>query len=212
MALVIAHRGSHEAAPENTLDAFVAAAEAGADMVEFDVRRSADDRLVVFHDQSVRTASVADLTLAELRTATGILVPELEEVLAWASGRIGIDVELKEDGYVPQVMTLLAGFRGRILVTSFLDTVLQQVQDQPRGLLVGLWTEGVVERARRCRAEAIVLQHLAASEALVAAIAAADLDLYLWDYLPGAALPAEVVGVITDDVPGARSALEGRQG
>ena len=47
---VIAHRGASRAAPENTVAAFRRAAEMGADMVELDVRRSADGRLVVHHD------------------------------------------------------------------------------------------------------------------------------------------------------------------
>ncbi len=48
--LVIAHRGASAARPENTLEAFRHAATLGADWVELDVRRTADDRLTVHHD------------------------------------------------------------------------------------------------------------------------------------------------------------------
>jgi glycerophosphoryl diester phosphodiesterase len=48
--LVIAHRGASADHPENTLTAFAAAAEAGADLVELDARITADGAVVVLHD------------------------------------------------------------------------------------------------------------------------------------------------------------------
>ena len=56
---VIAHRGASHVAPENTSSALRSALAAGADMVEVDVRRTADGELVLLHDQSlVRTSDV----------------------------------------------------------------------------------------------------------------------------------------------------------
>ena len=46
---MVAHRGASREAPENTLAAFADFIEIGADMIEFDVRRSADGTLVVSH-------------------------------------------------------------------------------------------------------------------------------------------------------------------
>jgi glycerophosphoryl diester phosphodiesterase len=70
----IAHRGDSSAAPENTLAAFEAAVRAGADLIELDVRRTADGEAVVIHDASaLRTtgldARVAALTARELTAA-----------------------------------------------------------------------------------------------------------------------------------------------
>lgn len=50
MTLVIAHRGASRAEPENTVAAFRRAVAMGADGIELDVRRTADDSLVVHHD------------------------------------------------------------------------------------------------------------------------------------------------------------------
>ena len=50
MTTVIAHRGASNAFPENTVAAFRGAHEMGADMVELDVRRTADGRLAIHHD------------------------------------------------------------------------------------------------------------------------------------------------------------------
>jgi glycerophosphoryl diester phosphodiesterase len=71
--LLIAHRGGAGLMPENTLAAFRDAADRWqADMIEMDVRASADGRCVVIHDETVdRTTNgqgrVADLTLGELQ-------------------------------------------------------------------------------------------------------------------------------------------------
>jgi glycerophosphoryl diester phosphodiesterase len=46
--LIIAHRGSSATAPENTFRAFLEAEEAGADVIELDVRMTRDGELVVF--------------------------------------------------------------------------------------------------------------------------------------------------------------------
>jgi glycerophosphoryl diester phosphodiesterase len=86
--LAIAHRGDPVACRENTLAAFAAAVEAGADMVEIDVRRTADGAVVVLHDPTLErlwgsARALADTSLAEVR-ALGegdCRIPELAEVL-----------------------------------------------------------------------------------------------------------------------------------
>jgi glycerophosphoryl diester phosphodiesterase len=106
-AIVVAHRGASAVEAENTLPAFELAIAAGAEAVEFDVRMTADGVPVVLHDADVsRTTDgeglVGDLTLEELkglrvRTADGgaTEVPTLEETLRLCTGRVGLDVEIK---------------------------------------------------------------------------------------------------------------------
>src|SRR5207244_7475867 len=69
--LIIAHRGASACAPENTIAAFRAAIDAGADGVEFDVQLARDGVPVVIHDFDLKRTGrrgerVADLTSAEL--------------------------------------------------------------------------------------------------------------------------------------------------
>ena len=69
----VAHRGGGLLAPEATLAAFGAAVRAGADVLEMDVRLTADGALVVIHDSTVdRTTdgsgAVGELRLEELRS------------------------------------------------------------------------------------------------------------------------------------------------
>jgi len=51
--LIIAHRGASKAAPENTAAAILRACKMGAKIIEFDVRKTADGELVLFHDDKL---------------------------------------------------------------------------------------------------------------------------------------------------------------
>ncbi len=116
--MLVAHRGGARLAPENTLLAFRQARECWrADMLEMDVRLTADGQVVVIHDPTVDrttdgTGRVADLTLAEIRDldagyrfealdgsrphrGRGVRVPTLDEVLE-AFRDVWINVECKE--------------------------------------------------------------------------------------------------------------------
>lgn len=159
--LVVAHRGASAVAPENTLSAFELAIDVAADAVEFDVRMTSDDQAVVLHDPDVsRTTDgrglVRDLTLRELRrlrTHEGGQVPTLAEVLDHCSGRIAVDVEIKnvpgEPDFEPDrelavEATLRAldasAFSGPVLLSSFnpfsIAAARSLVPDMPTGLLV----------------------------------------------------------------------------
>lgn len=110
MPLIIAHRGASALAPENTMAAFRLARELGADGIELDVMLSADEELVVIHDDSLeRTTNgegkVADLTWAEMQPLdagskfnpafAGEHLPTLSQVYEEMGGSLLIDVELK---------------------------------------------------------------------------------------------------------------------
>jgi glycerophosphoryl diester phosphodiesterase len=101
--VVISHRGEHLRHVENTLSAFQAAIDAGADYFECDVRTTSDGRFVLMHDASVdRTTNgkgqVSALSFAEIRAldAGGNRVPTFEEALGLANGRIGVYVDNKQ--------------------------------------------------------------------------------------------------------------------
>ena len=108
---VIGHRGAAGYAPENTVASIMRAAELRIRWVEFDIRLSADDAIIVFHDDQLNrttngNGAVAKHTLAELRRldAGGWFKPvfanervptlsEIFEVLA-AQG-LGANIEIK---------------------------------------------------------------------------------------------------------------------
>ncbi len=107
---IIAHRGSSKRAPENTLSAFRQAVKDGADAVELDVRLSADDVVMVYHDSSLARLTgdprhVGDLTREELANFDigswfghdfrGERIPTLDQVLDATRGQLGLMIELK---------------------------------------------------------------------------------------------------------------------
>jgi glycerophosphoryl diester phosphodiesterase len=134
LTLVVAHRGASSEAPENTLAAFVKAIECGADMIEFDVRRARDGRLVISHDP-VREPSVH--------------LPTLEDTLRLTQGRIQLDVELKEPGCERDAMELLLRYLplDAFCVTSFLAPTLRAIRNiNPSirtGLIFAMWNKSV---------------------------------------------------------------------
>lgn len=107
---VWAHRGASAYAPENTLEAFLLAAEQGADGVELDVQLTKDGEMVVVHDEEIDRVSdgsgfVKDYTLAELKILNfnkthpeyqDVKIPTLREVYeALKPTGMTINVELK---------------------------------------------------------------------------------------------------------------------
>jgi glycerophosphoryl diester phosphodiesterase len=215
---VAAHRGVWGAdVPENSLAAFERAIAVGADMIELDVRRTRDSELIVFHDAELAGAPVASLTRSEIEELAGVLPPLLAEALELARGRIALDVELKEDGYVDEPADLLSGFAtngGDLIVTSFLDRVLAQLRalepQLPRGLILSVSTARAPERANACGATIVLPKMRLVDEASLAELSQAGLTAIVWDFLASehAALLADprIGGVITDDVRGALAA------
>jgi glycerophosphoryl diester phosphodiesterase len=199
-AMVAAHRGVAAGAAENTIAAFTNAIDVGADMIEFDVRRTGDNQLVAFHDAMVP--------------------PLLTEVLRTCAGRIQLDVELKEDGYVADVMAVLrAGFDpAQMVVTSFLPAVVAQSKDAfpevKTGLLVGQDRSPLdvagrlrelypVDRARRVRADYLAPHYSLAGLGVLRRAAAAGLPCLVWtvnspDLIRRFATDPRVAAVITD--------------
>jgi glycerophosphoryl diester phosphodiesterase len=108
--MVISHRGEHLHHPENTMPAFQAAIDAGADYYELDVRTTSDGKFVLMHDSTLdRTTNgsgeVHQHTFDEIRALdagakfspafAGTKVPTLDEALDLAHGKINVYVDTK---------------------------------------------------------------------------------------------------------------------
>ncbi|HYU89194.1 MAG TPA: glycerophosphodiester phosphodiesterase [Gemmatimonadales bacterium] len=96
--LVVAHRGASAREVENSLAAFRAAMQLGADAVELDVHATADGTLIVHHDEAIAGRRIPQLTaqqVAELRLANGEPIPTLAHVLEAIGPRLQVFVEVK---------------------------------------------------------------------------------------------------------------------
>ena len=166
-----AHRGASEYMPENTMAAFRAGIEMGANGIETDIRRTADGVLVLFHDSSLERMtgvqkSVEELTYAELSELfaekNGIKdkIPTLEEFLSeFADEELTFAIELKGQGTEEAVAGLLRKYdlRKKCFVTSFnlgyIEKFKRIAPEFRVGYLTGSVDDGLLERLREIGAD-----------------------------------------------------------
>ncbi|HEX4717659.1 MAG TPA: glycerophosphodiester phosphodiesterase [Thermoleophilaceae bacterium] len=127
----VGHKGADLVAPGNTVASFEAALEHDVDMIEFDVLRLRDGRLVLAHDYE-DAAGREPLTLEE----------GLEHFAGEAYAKVELDVDMKLAGYEREVVDGLRArsLAERALVSSHyldsLDVVAELAPDMRRGLSV----------------------------------------------------------------------------
>ena len=109
--LIIGHRGAAGLAPENTIEAFQAGIEAGADILEFDVQRTRDGELIVIHDSTLfRTHKKSTIirwsTMESIKRATekGHQIATLEEVMDRYFGKVLLNLEIKNIGTAKHII------------------------------------------------------------------------------------------------------------
>jgi glycerophosphoryl diester phosphodiesterase len=156
--LNLGHRGASADAPENTLAAFKTALQWGAAGIELDVQFSSDHQVVVIHDETLdRTTDgkgqVNRRSLAHLKALdaglwfsaefAGVRLPTLAETLAFADGKLLLDIEIKKcrdsKELARDVVGLLNPYNpDQYLITSFDKTAIEQVKAMQPGLRTGL--------------------------------------------------------------------------
>jgi glycerophosphoryl diester phosphodiesterase len=218
----VGHKGADHVAPGNTVESFEAALAHGVDMIEFDVLRTRDGRLVLAHDWD-------DAERRECLT----LEEGLDHFAGEAYGAVELDVDLKLPGYEREVTE---GLRDRGLVerslvsTQYPESLLalgelapglrrgwsvprvrrdytKTVLALPAYAIARWWRFRLPGRAadliRRGGCEAVMAHWLLVSPRLVRAVQRAGGQLYVWtvdDVRRIATLEGlGVDGVITND-------------
>lgn len=160
-----AHRGLHDGATfiENSLIAFAAALEQDAG-IECDLRLTADDQIIVFHDADALRlcgshAVIARSTLADLaRFSVGNHpIPTLQILLKLVDGRVPLlleaKIDAKNDGrfwrFGPALLAALAGYSGRFGVMSFDPRLPRWLKTNAPGIRRGLVVRDSLPRFRR---------------------------------------------------------------
>jgi glycerophosphoryl diester phosphodiesterase len=155
----LAHRGASARAPENTLEAFRLAVEAGAGGLELDVHVTRDGEVVVIHDATVdRTTdgsgAVAEMELEEIQRldagyhfspdggrnfpyrGRGVRIPTLTEVYAsFPEARVNADIKEAQSGAEEAVLRVIrsAGAEERTLIASSEHPVVRRFRRISRG-------------------------------------------------------------------------------
>jgi glycerophosphoryl diester phosphodiesterase len=218
----VGHKGADHVAPGNTRASFEAALEHGVDMIEFDVLRLRDGRLVLAHDYG-DAAKRTPLTLEE----------GLDLFAGEAYADVELDVDLKLPGYERDVVEGLRarGLSERSLISSqYLESIdrLRELEpDVPRGWSVpraqrdytrSVWAVPaygllqVIKRRLPARAasflrtgriQAVMAHYYVVTRQLAEAVRAAGGELYVWTVDDPARIAVfeamGVTGIITND-------------
>lgn len=158
--LVIAHQGGERLYPSNTMLAFSKSVEMGVDVLEMDIHATADDVIVLMHDDTVDrttdgTGRITDLTLSELQEldagyywtddegvsypyrGQGITVPTLTELFkSFPDTRMNIEIKQESPSIVEPFCRLLRehGMSEKVLVASFHRSTMEAFREHCPGV------------------------------------------------------------------------------
>jgi len=147
--LIAAHRGSSGNAPENTISAFRLAYEEGANMVETDLQMTSDGHFVAVHDlnhfKSIEQDKIRTLKdFKELDAGSWFddkfkeeKIPQLEEILDFAKGKLYLNLELKvnnkavESGQIESILNIIykSGYERYLMFSSFNQGFLKMLKN-----------------------------------------------------------------------------------
>jgi len=173
--LVTAHSGCLDTEP-NSLAHVQAALQAGADLVEVDVRYSRG-RLVLSHDAEFTDPLKLD-DVWELVTNAGV----------------GFNLDVKEDAVIEPLAAFLtrrpplfgvvtgcgAAWVGRLRALAPAVTVLFNVEKGPQDEPLAAWEDRIVVEARRCGAAGLNADHRLVGEGLVRRARRSSMPVFVW--------------------------------
>lgn len=136
MFLKIGHRGAKGLKTENTIESFNLAIELGCNAIEFDVRKSKDNKLIILHDDNLKRVwgknlFVKNLTLKQLKEISNNLIPTLEETLDFIYKKVEkILIEIKEEGYEENILKIIKNKKilDKSILISFSENSLKKVR------------------------------------------------------------------------------------
>ncbi|WP_100406506.1 glycerophosphodiester phosphodiesterase family protein [Bacillus solitudinis] len=157
---IFAHRGFSSQYPENTIAAFQAATEVGADGIELDVQLSKDRVPIVIHDHmlerttngSGRVSSYTVEKLKQFEAGTGKWknekIPTLEDVFIWAEGNtLKVNIEIKSNvakkrTLWKRILKLIEKYKmeQRVIISSFDHRLIRRVKEKASHLEVAIIT------------------------------------------------------------------------
>lgn len=189
---VIGHRGTDKNVRENTLKAFKAAVDAGADVVELDIRRTKPDSSgratwVVFHDSTIGGRSISKTTYATLKKLRPDLAT-LREVIAYMqTTNRSMQIEIKpksiSSGSLNALVSLVNQYnmKDRVTFTSFHSSVLKKLHAKKTGIKQGFIIRKYVSAAGIKKfADVVLIKDSGASVSAINKLKAAGLAVDVW--------------------------------
>jgi len=131
MTEVIAHRGAWQlGGEENSIDSMQKAIEIGCKWLEFDVRRTKDGVVIIYHDD----ASMYNYDEMDSH------VPTLKQVVEFTKGKIKLDIEIKEVGYEKEILEIVKENLdyNDYVMKSFFDKAIINIKNLDKKITTGL--------------------------------------------------------------------------
>jgi glycerophosphoryl diester phosphodiesterase len=190
-----------QAAPgeDRTIARYRAAVAARADYVEFDIRRTADDELVTFHDPRAGPGQlVADVGYRQLCDLAGYEVPKVADALAVLSGRARGHLDLKDTGNEDRLVRLALDLLGpgEFIITTPEDSSVAAIRSRfraadevPVALTLGRgaawprnWRSVLrrLARVRECGANWVAVEHRLAAAGVAGQCRRQRLKVMVW--------------------------------
>jgi len=199
---ISAHRGGGETHPRGTWEAFQTSVDTGAEYVEFDVARTSDGQLVVFHDSRAERAGAVPhkLTRAALEARIGHPVPSMRDVLTLLAGRAKAHIDLKAAGCEAEVIADATEVLGleNFLITGNDSVMIDVKRIEPRAYTALSLGRGPFEvplsqtirvrrselrplrRMRACGADAVAMNHRLAWGGALSHVAQHGIPTMIW--------------------------------
>lgn len=201
--IYFAHRGASSLAVQNTLPAFEKARALGAQYYELDVHLTADGKLAVHHDYSLKDTAgieveIGSLTVEELKKiplhnrflAEPVFVPLLQEVLPAVTPHLTLlNIELKNDdnrypGIEKKLLACLQNFPSllpKILFSSFDYDTLARLRALDKQVRIGLLTRDFeVSKPLALQAESVHINQTRLTPQILACCHANGLKVYCY--------------------------------
>jgi glycerophosphoryl diester phosphodiesterase len=146
--LIIGHRGASAITPPNTLKAFEKAIELKADYSEFDIHMTKDGEIVIIHDADTYSTTgvkglIKNMTLEQIKSldaGEGEKIPTLQELIAIAREKMGLQIEIKAQNLLDKLVKILKKEKllETSIISSFMFDELQKLKNIEPNVKVGL--------------------------------------------------------------------------
>ncbi len=154
--IVYAHRGASSYAPENTMAAFNKALMLGTNGIELDLKKTKDNKIVIFHDKKIDEKSnsvgkLSDYTYEELlkfdfgswfdkvkfKDEKIVLFEDFMKV--FGKENITLAIEIKDDNIEKDTLDIISkyGNISKIFITSFEYSILEKVRNISKDIKIG---------------------------------------------------------------------------
>ncbi|MBO7707534.1 MAG: hypothetical protein J6S42_02510 [Thermoguttaceae bacterium] len=200
---VVAHRGFSGIKPENTLAAFRAAVDVGANGAECDIRRAADGVIYIMHDGNFKRTAGHDVAagtipyseIESFDAGEGEKIPTLESYLTLLKGTATRPIiEVKEDGFEEQLVEMIRAFEleKTAVVIDFSAARVKKIRELAPEICVA-WlcgfnnetpedeiVEKIIATLKDCNTNVVDMQFGRTTPALVQKLHEAGISVWCW--------------------------------